>query len=261
MESIRKYGQKPFNIAVLHGGPGAAGEMAPLARELAGVRGVLEPLQTAATLEGQVQELRAALEENGSLPVSLIGFSWGATLGYILAARYPALAKKLILISGGPFEEKYAAGIMKTRLSRLDRRARREVASLIVALENSATPDKNALFARLGRLMTEADTYDPLCQDSEILESRYDIYKGVWPQAAKLRRSDRLLELGERIRCPVVAIHGDYDSHTAAGVKELLGRVLKDFRFILLAKCGHYPWRERQARDEFYSVLRKEVLD
>ena len=259
MVNTRKYGQKPFDIAVIHGGPGAAGEMAPVARELSSVGGVLEPLQTATTLEGQVQELKAALEENGGLPVSLIGFSWGATLGYILAARYPALVKKLILVGGGPFEEKYAAGIMETRLSRLGQQAGSEVVSMMAALEDPATSDKDALFARLGRLMSESDSYEPLSQESEILEYRHDIYKGVWPQAAELRRSGRLLVLGERIRCPVVAIHGDYDPHPAAGVKEPLRRVLKDFRFILLAKCGHYPWMERQARDEFYNILKKEL--
>ena len=259
MVNTRKYGPKPFDIAVIHGGPGAAGEMAPVARELSSVGGVLEPLQTAATLEGQIQELRAVLEENGGLPLSLIGFSLGATLGYILAARYPALVKKLILVSGGPFEEKYAAGIMETRLNRLSRQAGSEVVSLMTALEDPATPDKDALFARLGRLMAKVDSYDPLSQESDILEYRYDIYKGVWPQAAELRRSGRLLELGERIRCPVVAIHGDYDPHPAAGVKEPLSRVLKDFRFILLANCGPYPWLERLARGEFYNILKKEL--
>ena len=259
MENIRKYGPKPFSIAVVHGGPGAAGEMAPVARELSSVGGIIEPLQTADTLEGQVQELRAVLEENGGLPVSIIGFSWGGTLGYILAARYPALVKKLILVGSGPFEERYAASIMETRLSRLDQQAGSELVSLMTALEDPATSDKNALFARLGRLMTDADTYEPLSQECEILEYRYDIYKGVWPQAAELRRSGRLLELGKRIRCPVVAIHGDYDPHPAAGVKEPLSRALKGFRFFLLAKCGHYPWRERQARDEFYSILKKEL--
>ena len=43
---------------VVHGGPGACGEMAPVARRLASARGVLEPIQTALSLEGQVEELR-----------------------------------------------------------------------------------------------------------------------------------------------------------------------------------------------------------
>ena len=49
MKNPRLYGSAPFNIAVIHGGPGAPGEMAPVARELSSLRGVLEPLQTAVT--------------------------------------------------------------------------------------------------------------------------------------------------------------------------------------------------------------------
>jgi hypothetical protein len=34
MKNLRIYGKAPFNVAVIHGGPGAVGEMAPVAREL-----------------------------------------------------------------------------------------------------------------------------------------------------------------------------------------------------------------------------------
>lgn len=89
MKNLRTYGTPPFNLAVIHGGPGAPGEMAPVAKELSSLGGVLEPLQTKATLEDQLRELRAILEENGALPVTLIGFSWGAMLSFIFTARYP----------------------------------------------------------------------------------------------------------------------------------------------------------------------------
>lgn len=56
-----------------------------------------------------------------------------------------------------------------------------------------------------------------------------------------------------------MAIHGDYDPHPAEGVEKPLAAVLKDFRFILLDRCGHLPWIERQAKDRFYSILREEV--
>lgn len=52
MKNLRTYGNPPFSIVVIHGGPGAPGEMAPIARELSALEGVLEPLQTAVTLEG-----------------------------------------------------------------------------------------------------------------------------------------------------------------------------------------------------------------
>jgi pimeloyl-ACP methyl ester carboxylesterase len=102
VENHRTYGSAPYTVAVVHGGPGAAGEMAPVARELAHDRGILEPLQTATSLEGQVEELRVTLASYTALPVVLIGFSWGAWLSYIVAARYPALVRKLLLVAAGP---------------------------------------------------------------------------------------------------------------------------------------------------------------
>ena len=107
MKNLRKYGQAPFKIAAIHGGPGAPGYMAPVARELSTEWGVLEPLQTAASLEGQLLELKNILEESGDIPVTLIGSSWGAMLSFIFTARFPAFTKKLVLIGSGVFEEKY----------------------------------------------------------------------------------------------------------------------------------------------------------
>ena len=259
MKNLRKYGSKPFKVAVIHGGPGAPGEIAPIARELSSVTGVLEPLQTATSLKGQVEELRTVLEENGNLPVTLIGWSWGAMLSFIFTARYPALVIKLILIGSGAYEEKYAVNIMKTRLSRLSAEEGAEVLSLLETLNGPAIGDKNTLMARLGRLISKADSYDPLPYDSEVLECQYDIYQNVWKQAGELRNSGKLLELGEKIQCPVVAIHGDYDPHLAEGIKGPLSRILKDFRFILLENCGHHPWVERAARDRFYRILKNEI--
>ncbi len=259
MKNLRKYGSKPFKVAVIHGGPGAPGEIAPIARELSSVTGVLEPLQTATSLKGQVEELRTVLEENGNLPVTLIGWSWGAMLSFIFTAQYPALVTKLILIGSGAYEEKYAVDVMKTRLSRLSAEEGAEVLSLLETLNGPAIGDKNTLMARLGRLISKADSYDPLPYDSEVLECQYDIYQNVWKQVGELRNSGKLLELGEKIQCPVVAIHGNYDPHLAEGIKDPLSRILKDFRFILLENCGHHPWVERAARDRFYSILKNEI--
>src|SRR5262245_56537754 len=88
VENHRTYGSAPYTVAVVHDGPGAAGEMAPVARELARERGIVEPFQTATSLEGQVEELRVTLESSTVPPVVVIGYSWGAWLSYIVAARY-----------------------------------------------------------------------------------------------------------------------------------------------------------------------------
>ena len=53
-----QHGRAPHRVVVVHGGPGGAGEMAPVARRLGQDFGVLEPLQVADSVEGQVAELR-----------------------------------------------------------------------------------------------------------------------------------------------------------------------------------------------------------
>jgi pimeloyl-ACP methyl ester carboxylesterase len=261
MGNLRIYGIRPFRVAVIHGGPGAPGTMAPVAQVLALDRGILEPLQTAGSLEGQIQELRAILEQHADLPATLIGSSWGAMLAFILAARHPRLIKKLILVGSGVYEERYASGILETRLSRLDNLGRQEALSLMEALDSGpAKVDKSVILARLGVIFTQTDAYDPITLDTQPLAVQYDIHQRVWEEAVQLRRSGELLALGKHIRCPVIAIHGDYDPHPAAGVKEPLSGVLHDFRFTLLHNCGHLPWIEAQASDKFFAIVR-EALD
>ncbi len=259
MKNLRKYGKAPFSLAVIHGGPGAPGEMAPVARELESKWGVLEPLQKAKTLKGQVEELKIVLEKNGDPPILLIGFSWGAWLSFIFAAIYPTFIKKLLLIGSGPYEEKYATNIMKTRLSRLTEEERLKAYTMMKEMNGSIIREKNRLFAQLGKLISKADLYNPLTHDDEVLKYQYGIYQSVWEDAKILRRSGKLLELGKQIKCPVVAIHGDYDPHPPEGIKIPLSSILVDFKFVLLKRCGHYPWIERYARSRFYNILKKEL--
>jgi pimeloyl-ACP methyl ester carboxylesterase len=259
---VRRYGRAPFGVAVVHGGPGAGGEMAPVARELGSGWGVLEPIQTATSLSAQVAELRTALEGHGAIPITLIGFSWGAWLSWMVAAHHPAIVKKLILVGSGPFDEVYVARLRQARMSRLSPDERKEYEFLVNSLLDVATEDKGDLLGRLGALSSKTEDYDPL--DHEPVEGdqvalRGDIFQKVWEEGAEMRRSARLLALASRIQCPVVAIHGEYDPHPAEGVQVPLSGTLEAFRFVLLKQCGHTPWIERQARTEFYSVLKNEI--
>ena len=259
-ENLRAYGWAPFQVAVIHGGPGAAGEMEPVARRLARERGVLEPMQTATSIEAQVDELRELLLTHATVPAVLVGFSWGAWLSLLLAARSPELVRKLILVRSGAFAESCAARMHATRLSRLDERERAEFKALLAALENPATPNKDALLAKLGGLAAKADGYAPIARGAGVsLRLNGDIYHRVWNEAAEMRRTGELLRRVRQVVCPVVAIHGDWDPSPAAGVAEPLSAALPNFRLVLLQKCGHTPWLERFARERFYRVLLAEL--
>jgi pimeloyl-ACP methyl ester carboxylesterase len=259
MNNFRTYGKPPYTVAVIHGGPGVAGEMAPVASELSLKQGVIEPLQTRRTLYGQVAELNHVLALQGNLPVILICHSWGAMLGFIFTAKYPAMVKKLILVSSGVFEDRYTGSIMSTRSGRLSHEDTIAIDSLVTKLNDPKSRDKNKIFAGYGTIIEKADSRDPLVHTREGIVYNYDIHTKVWAEAEVLRKSGALIALGTHIPCPVVAIHGDYDPHPADGVKIPLSRVIKNFKFFLLQNCGHYPWLERSARDRFFEILNEEL--
>jgi len=259
MKNKRTYGKEPYNIVVVHGGPGGPGEMAPVAKRLSKTHGVLEPIQTKNSIDGQVQELKQVIENNSKYPVTLIGWSWGAWLSYILTVRYPRLVRKLILVSSGPFEAKYAKQIMKTRMSRLSKKERDRLDLLFTNLKNLKGGKQEKAFSEIGRLIDKADSYNPIPHRSEVIKTQPEIYEPVWNEASKLREEGELLAMGKQIRCPVVAIHGDHDPHPAEGIKKPLAEIIKDFRFILIKKCGHHPWYENNAKEEFYKILINEI--
>lgn len=261
MDNVRFYGEAPYAVVLIHGGPGAAGEMAPVARRLAAEgRSVLEPLQTADSVDGQIEELAEVLANFVRTPATLVGYSWGAWLALLTAARHPDRVERLILVSCGSLEERYAQKTLAKRLKRLAPKVRLEAQRLLGLLEGSSEPtDKNAL-ARLGEIFSRTDVYDPMPEAFEAVDVQTHIYQRVWEQAAELRRSGELLRCAAEMKCPVTAIHGDFDPHPWQGVKEPLERILPSFQFILLKKCGHKPWVERQAGEKFFQILEK-IID
>jgi pimeloyl-ACP methyl ester carboxylesterase len=230
---FRTHGSHPLCVVVVHGGPGADGDLGDMATRLALHHGVLEPMQTATTIDGQIDELKAVIESQAEPPVYLIGHSWGAWLAALLTARHPNLVGKLILVASGPFEAKYVAQLSAIRAER-----------------RAANADSD----NFAPIMPHAREVEPLPHVPVP-----GLFEAIWPAANQLRASGELLETVATIGRAVVAIHGDYDPHPADGVREPLTRVLTDFRMILLERCGHSPWRERYAAESFYDVVEREL--
>ena len=253
--NYREYGPPPRRNVLLHGGPGAIGDMAPVAEDLAVDHGVVEFLGREPTLDGQIADLLHAVQAADS-PVTLVGHSWGAMLAVIFAGYHPELVRKIVMIGSGTFEEGYESQIRQARFERLDLDARAEMLELVERRHDPST-DRDATLARIGELLAVADAYDPIETDFRP-EMSHDVHQGVWSGAVKLRSSGELLRLAANVCCPVVAIHGDHDPHPIEGIREPLEPLL-DLQVIMLSECGHSPWLERRARDRFYELLRAEI--
>lgn len=254
------HGKPPYNLVFLHGGPGAGGELAGLAEDISSAKGVIEPRLYSLGITEQLEYLSGIITRFGDQKVVLAGYSWGAWLGIMLAGTYPQLISKLILVSCPLFQSAEAKNIMDTRLRRMDEGQKNKLATLtrfLAEAENDAMADES--LAEIGKLVLQVDAYSPLYLPDAFLECSYKIYKSIWQEALKLRLENKFEEYLSAVKCPVVAIHGDYDPHPARPVLDYLANHLERFSAVLLKRCGHCPWQEKYAREEFIACLQKEI--
>jgi pimeloyl-ACP methyl ester carboxylesterase len=229
--------------------------MAPVARRLGQRFGVVEALQTAMSVDGQVEELCATISTRADPPVRLVGHSWGAWLSMMVAARSPGSVARLILVSSAVLEDRYARDMRGTIAARLSADDRLELEKLNALLSDPDVPGRSDLQSALFRLMEKTEFFDRDDAPSERFKTREGIFESVWPQAAALRTSGALLNTARGIRCPVQVFHGDYDPSPAEGVRAPLSAAVADLRFDIIKDCGHTPWLERRAKESFYASL------
>lgn len=259
----RSWGEAPARVVVVHGGPAAPGSAAPIAAELAR-RGwpVLEPWQSARSLDALVEELAGQIGAGAGPPVTLIGHSWGALLAALTAARRPGLVDRLVLVASAAFDDEAAARVVETRLARLPAPEAAELARLLDRLADGSATTAEA--TRLDELVLRADHVDPvpdLVTEAVAAEVSFDAetHASVWAEARRWRREGGIVELGRGLAMPVLVVHGDHDPHPLDAVVGPLAPLVPRLRVEVLAACGHLPWIERAARDPFFAVLEREL--
>lgn len=257
---VRKYGNKPFKIAIVHGGPGACGSVAPIGEKLSKLFGigVIEPIQTKCSISELIEELYAQVNSNTKEPITMLGHSWGAWLVVLFGAKYPELVKQIILVGSGPFKKEYVGQIMQRRLNNLSESDAELFRHLLSQLKSDSVADKDEILEKLGTLAEKSDSYAILdMQDREIdpLPTDGEMYASVWPQADDMRSSGGLVRGLNELKCTVTVIHGEYDSHPVEGVLEPLRESGVTFEAHVLPKCGHSPFNEKFAYERFYQIL------
>ena len=260
--TVRKHGSPPYRAVAVHGGPGAAGSAAGLAEGLAAFCGTLEPYQSQRSVDGQIEELMEQITACfGEIPAVLVGHSWGAWLCAMTAARHPEYVSKLILVGAGPLEDSYVKRIESRRLAHFSKEERLRYHMLLRQLEgnNISGKEKDSLLGQLGTLCEKADTFRALPSLEAPVTLDGELYGAVFSEAAEMRRRGLLLDVFEKIRCPLRIVHGAYDTHPAEGLTEPLSKKNIPYLLYLLDCCGHTPWRERDARTRFFEILRLEI--
>ena len=146
----------------------------------------------------------------------LVGHSWGAMLALAYAAKHPVRA--VAMVCSGTF----------------DLASRAEFKRLVAAgREYDVDP--------IGREVHEFDAHENEATWADMLRLQAD---GTYPATFAA------------IEAPVLMLHGAEDPHPGPMIRDSLLPHLRQLEYREFARCGHYPWLERHARDGFIEQLR-----
>ena len=255
---VREYGSGAETMVAIHGGPAAAGDLEPLARRLGERWRVLEPYQRGSgggllTVAVHVQDLHDLIRERcGEQPPVLIGHSWGAMLALAYAAAHPDTSRALVLVGCGTFSVAARAEFearLEARLTPADRAA--------LAKIDEMKTDADRRLGALGRLMTRVYGHDidEPANEPEAIDAQ--AHRQTWHDMIRLQREGVYPAAFRAITCPVLMLHGDADPHPGPRTRDDIRPYVPQLEYRELARCGHSPWLERQARDEFFAVISK----
>ena len=254
---IRIYGNLGPLVLVLHGGPGAPGYMAPVARGLADSFRVLEPFQRRSGAEplrvaDHIEDLRELVESRGAgAQPALVGSSWGAMLALAFAATHPGLAGPLVLIGCGAFDPTARARMEAIIEERVGDALRRRIEHL-----SEEFPDPDQRLRVKSDLILPLYSYELVTTDLELEKCDARANEETWADMVRLQEQGVYPARFSAIGGPVLMLHGAVDPHPGRMILASLERYVPQIEYREWEHCGHYPWLEKAVRDEFFSVLR-----
>lgn len=257
---VRAYGTAGPPVVVLHGGPGASGGMAPVARALADPFRVLAPRQRGSgqeplTVARHVADLHHLIQSRlGDERPALVGHSWGAMLALAYAAAHPGRAAALVLIGCGTFDTASRAQLRQAREARTDEDLRQRIDRL-----SDEIPDPDQRLAALGELLRLAHAYDPIPTTPDVqVDAR--AHRETWDDMLRLQEAGVYPTAFAAIQAPTLMLHGADDPHPGPMIKASLEPYIPQLEYHALDRCGHYPWLERSAHEDFFNILREWLM-
>lgn len=264
MIRVRRHGAAGPWVIVLHGGPAAVGEAAPLARGLAGEFRVLEPWQRGGggqtlTVARHVEDLhQVATSLCGGVRPALVGHSWGAMLGLAYAATHPDAAGPLVLVGCGTFDLASRRRMDAIYDERIDADLRRKLDQV----EQEA--DSSDRLKKKYELLRPLFLYDPVEEeeDAEANAVPFDqqAHSETWNDMLRLQGEGVYPAAFAAITSPVIMLHGAYDPHPGEMIRDSLKPYLPQVEYHQWDRCGHNPWLERAVHDDFFATLRRWLL-
>ncbi len=261
---VREYGESGPRVVVLHGGPAAVGDVAPVAVGLSDSFRVVEPWQRGSgeerlTVARHVEDLSTLISDycDDAHP-ALVGHSWGAMLALCYAAAHPIKIGPIVLLGCGTFDAPARHRMKESLAERITERLRADLAAAA-----ASTTDPGDLFVQKYILTRDLSVYDQAEPWSDKEQSEpFDVraHNEGWEDMMRLQADGTYPQAFTAIKSPVLMLHGAYDPHPGQMIRDSLRPLIPQLEFREWKRCGHSPWLERHVRDDFFSTLKQWLL-
>lgn len=255
-----QYGKTGKHTFVLHGGPAAAGSAQPLAEELGQYCIAIEPYQRQAadqsllTVKTHIEDLHnLILNICPNAKPNIVGHSWGAMLALSYASEHGACVDKITLIGCGTFDIKDRKQFHRRHKQLLTKQKQKELKQIQSITDLTNKNEKIAEF------FDGLYAYDANSDLRPGVTFDFTSHTQTWNDMLAQQNANVYPHTFTNIKNEVIMLHGKQDPHPGRLTCESLQRYIPQLRYIEFDKCGHIPWQEKHAKENFYVAL-KEVL-
>jgi proline iminopeptidase len=204
--------------------------------------------ETVNVIEDDVDDLEAVRRHTASTQVAVVGHSYVGLTAVMYAMKYPAHASRVLQIGSiGPFPEKE----YPPEFSGHDDTRRRILSGLAELERERESLDPLAFCRKFWSTLRALYVADPADADKIVKWERCDVpnelnlmpyFVGhIMPsiQRIRLTRDDF-----NKVRAPVLTVHGVQDRSAPYGGGREWALVLPDARLLTVARAAHAPWIE-----------------
>ena len=130
----------------------------------------------------------------------------------------------------------------------------KQIEALLVLEKNRGR--RNKLFAELGAIYSRIQSLKPYrdCTD-DVVYFDEEGFRQTWADTLSLQKQNIQPAEFENIRAAVTMIHGKDDPHPGRLIHKSLVRFIPSLQYFDLPRCGHKPWIEQYAEEDFYKLL------
>lgn len=256
---VRYYGTSGAPVLILHGGPAAVGDVAPVARGLSASFRTAEPWQRGSgreplTVARHIADLHELVSDRyDATAPALVGHSWGAMLALCYAAEHPGNTGPIVLVGCGTFDQAARRRLQETIEGRMDDDLRDRLTR--VSIDGADPADEFVRGFKLTRHLYDFDPIEPYADKDEFEPFDIQAHHETWNDMAKLQDDGTYPGAFAAIRSPVLMLHGQYDPHPGEMIRDSLLPYIPHLEYHDWPRCGHSPWIERAARVAFFSVI------